>query len=216
MTGDDLTRLQKLGNALERTADGRWQMPDTALMTRGERQWLQDRQAILQRSIVRGSRDAIAAAVAGMLLRFPQGTHGETEGRVAAYVADLQSFPLWAIEKAIAGVRGQWAPASNVLVEAVRVAMSPTTDEMSKLHRLLTAEVYHVPDEAERKRIDARMRQMQVAFGATDHDPEKVRIEAQEALLKFMREPKPAISLSHEALRSCGIRPAQQDQESAA
>lgn len=188
-------------------------MPDTALVTDGERRWLEDRAAVLRRSMVRGNRDAIASVIAGMLLRFPQaGAPGETEGRVAAYVADLQEFPLWAVERAAAGVKGQWSPASNVLVDAVRAVLAPTMDEAAKVSRLLTADVYHVPTDDERRRVEARFRKMAGDFGVTDHDPERVEIEAQEALLKIMREPKPQIRLSAEALRSCGI-PLTQEQE---
>lgn len=208
LAGPDLTRLQRLTNALERTPDGRWQMPETALIAADERRWLEGRLAILQQSMLRANREAIAAAVSGMLLRFPPtGQAGDLEGRITAFVVDLQEFPLWAIERAVAGLRGQYAPANNLLVEAVRQVLVPTLDEASKVQRLLTADVYHVPDEAERKRISAGFREMAAEFGVSDHDPERVKADANDALLKMLSAPRPRIMLSAEALKTCGIEP---------
>jgi hypothetical protein len=157
LIGADLTRLSRLGNALEETPGGRWELPDTAFVADDDRQWLEARSSAIERSLRPGHPDTIASLVAGMFLRFPPaGQVSDTEGRIAAYVADLQPFPIWAIERAIAGLKGPWAPAANILVDAVRNVLIPTREERAKIRRLLTADVYHVPSAEERARIKAQ------------------------------------------------------------
>ena len=96
-----------------------------------------------------------------MFLRFPASANApDQDARIAAYVADLVSFPMWAIEIAIAGARNTFAPSSGELVDAARKAMQHVTDEQASISKVLQAEVIPPEDHEERARVEAGFRDM--------------------------------------------------------
>lgn len=96
-----------------------------------------------------------------MFLRFPSSANAADQGeRDKLYVAELRQFPQWALEGAFAKVRGAFAPSLPDLVALVHEEMTALHTEQSIINRLLNADVYHVPSEAERARVEAEYQEL--------------------------------------------------------
>lgn len=96
-----------------------------------------------------------------MFLRFPSSANAADQGeRDKLYVAELRQFPQWALEAAFSKVRGAFAPSLPDLVALVNAEMAAVLTEQASVNRLLNADVYHVPSEAERARVEAEYREL--------------------------------------------------------
>lgn len=161
MTREDDTRLRALLSRLERSPDGRWQLPDTRALTTDDRRWLSDRRDTLQRSLARCSDRVVAGMVLTMFLRFPSSANAADQAeRDKLYVAELRQFPQWALEGAFAKVRGAFAPSLPDLVALVQEQMAAVHTEQANINRLLNADVYHVPSDEERARVEAEYQEL--------------------------------------------------------
>jgi hypothetical protein len=96
-----------------------------------------------------------------MFLRFPSTASKGSPDMVAAYVLDLERFPLWAIERGIGAIlhgtalkSTEFAPSSLDVQKAVRDAMAPVQDELKALSEILEAEVYADPGPEEHERVE--------------------------------------------------------------
>lgn len=77
-----------------------------------------------------------------MFLRFPASANApDMAARIAVYVHDLQQFPIWAIERALSRLTGQFAPSAVDLVSAVRAIVKPVMDERAQVAKILSADV---------------------------------------------------------------------------
>lgn len=141
--------------------DGRWQLPDTHAVSGEDRNWLVARRETLERSFVRCSERVVAWLVLAMFLRFPSSANAADHGeRDRLYVAELRQFPQWALEAALGKVRGAFAPSLPDLVAAVTDELGGVNAELASLNRVLCADVYHVPDDAEKARVEAAYRDL--------------------------------------------------------
>ena len=161
MSREDDTRLRALLSRLERTPDGRWHLPDTAPVTADDRRWLVARRETLERSLIRCAERVVAGLVIAMFLRFPSAANAaDQEARDRLYVTELRQFPQWALESVMTRVKGSFAPSLPDLVASVRSEMAAVHAEISSVSRILGADTYHVPDEAERSRVEAAYRDL--------------------------------------------------------
>ena len=185
-TREDDTRLAVLLSRLERAPDGRWHLPDTQPVSADDRRWLQARRTTLERSLVRAARLALGRLVIGMFEMFPSAAScANPSERDELFVAGLAEFPQWAIEKGISRLKGAFAPSLPDLVALVRAEMAAVHTEISSLSRVLSADVYHVPDDAERARVEAAYRDLleKLEWGADDMRPAMERLPTrQEAI----------------------------------
>lgn len=160
-TREDDTRLAVLLSRLERAPDGRWHLPDTQPVSADDRRWLQARRTTLERSLVRAARMSIGRLVIGMFEMFPSAASCTNPSeRDELFVAGLSAFPQWAIEAAISRLKGSFAPSLPVLQDMVCGELAAVHAEISSVSRILGADTYHVPDEAERSRVEAAYRDL--------------------------------------------------------
>lgn len=187
MSREDDTRLRALLSRLERTLDGRWQLPDTAPVTADDRRWLTARRETLERSMIRCAERVVASLVLALFLRFPSAANAaDQEARDRLYVSELRQFPQWALEAVMTRVKGSFAPSLPDLVALVRGELVAVHAEISSLSRVLSADTYHVPDEAERERVEAAYRDLleKLEWNMDDMRPAKKRLPTrQEAIL---------------------------------
>jgi len=145
-----------LSSGLTRSQDrSRWEISSEKLSRPGVRQALEARVVELNVSLTRAAPRAIASLVAGMFLRYPASANApDQEARISAYVTDLSQFPLWAIEKAISGHFGTFAPSSSELTSSCGQIIHRVADEKTSIQRILTAEVVdHEAAAIERERV---------------------------------------------------------------
>lgn len=126
----------------------------------------------VQRSLVRASDRVVAGLVLTMFLRFPSSANAPDQGeRDKMYVAELRLFPQWALEAALGKVRGAFAPSLPDLVALVQGELAATYAEQSSINRLLTADVYHVPTEEEKARVEAEYQELVASMKLRAEDP---------------------------------------------
>jgi len=161
-------------------------LPDTAPVTADDRRWLVARREALERSLIRCAERVVAGLVIALFLRFPSAANAaDQEARDRLYVTELRQFPQWALEAVMARVKGSFAPSLPDLVALVRNELATVHAEISSLSRVLSADTYHVPDEAERARVEAAYRDLleKLEWGADDMRPAMERLPTrQEAI----------------------------------
>ena len=178
MTREDDTRLRALLSRLERTPDGRWQVPDTRPVTADDRRWLESRRETLRRSLARCSDRVVAGLVLTMFLRFPSSANAADQAdRDKLYVAELRQFPQWALEAAFAKVRGAFAPSLPDLVSLVQAEMADVYAEQNKISQIMNADTYHVPSDAEKARVEVAYQDLveKLELNSDDMRPRKSR-----------------------------------------
>lgn len=140
------------------------------LPTVAERQALERRQARL-RILARGAggsdtdKRRSAAAIAAMLAGFPSLRNGDTRGMVAGYVADLQSLPAWAIERAcervrrgeVAGLSLDFAPPSPRLYQIAAAELVPLRTEERQIAETLAMQPRGGIPSEERGRVGEKL-----------------------------------------------------------
>lgn len=90
-----------------------------------------------------------------MFLRFPASANApDMAARIAVYVHDLQQFPIWAIERALGSLTGQFAPSAVDLVENVRALVQPVINERAQITKILTADVAADPTKQDRAMVE--------------------------------------------------------------
>lgn len=132
----------------------------------------------VQRSLVRASDRVVAGLVLTMFLRFPSSANAPDQGeRDKMYVAELRQFPQWALEAAFAKVRGAFAPSLPDLVSLVQAEMADVYAEQTKIAQVLSADTYHVPDEAEKARVEVAYQDLveKLELNSDDMRPRKTR-----------------------------------------
>jgi hypothetical protein len=219
-TRADADLLAKYRNALERTAAGLWSISDQRAPAGADRQALEQRLAALEQSEGRTAPQTIAGRVARLFLRFPSSrlTDATAEAVVAAYAADLEPFPLWAIDQAmLEAIRkgGAFAPSSPELRKACERAVAASRVEAGEIKAVLNAEVYHEPSADEREKGLAMFREVIAElklceqFGGPVKRPisHVSRPEAEAALERLKANPPALPKLSDATRRAMGLPP---------
>lgn len=138
---------------------------------------LYERRDAISASLAPATPRAAAALVAQMFLRFPASANSPDQaGRVAAYASDLRAQPPWAIQAAIAGMTGQFAPSSADLLAACRRETMEARNEIAAIDRVLNADVYRVETEAERERVSTGFRRLTESIGWHDEPRDGRRV----------------------------------------
>lgn len=175
---------------------------------------------------------SIVQRIARLFMRFPSTRlpDGTAETTMAAYAADLASFPMWAIEEAcLVFIKGQgegskaFAPSSAELRIMCERAMWPVRHELNDITNVLNAEVYSEPTPEVRAKILAEFRELvdelKLNVDPRDKSPAKSRPltkdEAQAALDRIDAT-QPLPKLSEATLGKLGIRPAPEPSAEAA
>jgi hypothetical protein len=127
-----------------------------------ERAWLLARQAELRTHLTASDANAVATRIARLFLRFPtrQMEDATVAQVVAAYVTDLHTFPLWAIDQAILALLREpraFVPTSSELRARTERMVRWAQVELRDITRVLDAHVLPAPDDAQRPRNLARI-----------------------------------------------------------
>lgn len=164
---------------------------------------MQARRAELAGALAPCDRNEAARCVSQMMLAFPQAKDGQESARalIAAYVAQVEEFPLWAVAsgcKAMAGRASAWVPSAGELREAVRALIESHAEELRKITRILTAEVAAEPTPADREAMRERFAGLRVDLGSktVERPSEVTQAEAQVWLDREQAKPKEAIAIS--------------------
>lgn len=136
-------------------------IPASKFSAPGARGALDNRHAELCRSLTRAAPRAIEGAIKAMFLRFPASANApDMAARIAVYVHDLQQFPIWAIDRALDALRGQFAPSAVDLVDTVRKLVQPIHDERAQIANILTADVAAEPSPQDRAMVEQGFRDL--------------------------------------------------------
>lgn len=147
--------------------------------------------------MMRAAPRQIASVVAGLFLRFPSVANApDQDARIAAYVSDLASFPLWAIEEAATKASGQFAPSSAQLVESAREACRHIADEQATIGRILQADA--VGDTSRLPRVDDGFEKLRRdLYGDVGKETiSQAQENAEKALAKIALSPEPLPPMS--------------------
>lgn len=151
-----LTRLEQHGA-------GVWAIDEAHALTAPQRGWLEGRAATIAASLAPADRETIRTAVARFFLRWPNVAKGDTDARRETYVRELAAFPMWAIVEGMKSLGGDFLPASPVVAAACQERVTAARGEAIRINRLLSAQTYHVPSQAERdasiERVKALVRE---------------------------------------------------------
>lgn len=138
---------------------------------RASRQALTARYDDLHRALSPAARDryAVALAVTELLTAFQRRPTGaEAKATVSKYVEVLSDRPAWAVQRAcwaiargeVEGISLDIPPAAPRLRDAVNKILEPFFVEAAQIREVLHAQVRRVPNEAERKLMQARFEQL--------------------------------------------------------
>jgi hypothetical protein len=119
--------LARYQNAVEMTAAGLSSISDQRAPDGDDRRALLARRGELTASLTASDPRDVVKRVARLFMRFPSTRlpEGHAEAVMAAYAADLASFPLWAIDKAfLAVIAGQRRCVESVCAVLDRTAQS--------------------------------------------------------------------------------------------
>lgn len=127
-------------NRYERSAAGHYHLrSDIAMVWRPA---FEARKAELAEALRPAPVSHVTQAMAGMFIRFPGSMSQDAEARMAAYVADMAQFPLWAVLEAIrTAAKGRFAPSAYELTAAASNATRTYRTELSRITKLLDAPV---------------------------------------------------------------------------
>lgn len=177
--------------------------------------------------MVRADPRAIAGRLARLFLRFrsSQLNDANSEAVIAAYVSDLQKFPIWAIDRAMLGVidkGGAFAPSGPELRAACERAMIDVVSEASNIRTILDAEVYHEQTAEQRARVKVEFDKLTEELGMRDppkgQKPEyrlPTKQEAEMRLEEWKASPPAIPPLSDSARKTMGLPPREQEGEAA-
>lgn len=216
--------LDRLTNALEPVSRGLFSISDRLAPTGEDTAALRARMAEISDALRSSPSDAVKTRVVKLFARYPSAAKLDAEMTITAYVTDLQPFPIWAIDGAcMAFLQGQFAgsafpPSCGELVAEARRAVLPYRIEGEKIRRVLTAEVYHEPTDAERAKVRAQMDALiadlrlndSLSAGSKHSAPLEAPKKPEEALssLAARLSALPAPTLSSGALNSISRREA--------
>ena len=147
--------------------------------------------------MMRAAPRQIASVVAGLFLRFPSVANApDQDARIAAYVSDLASFPIWAIEEAASKASGKFAPSAAQLVEGARAACRHIADEQAAIWRILQADA--VGDTSRLPKVDEGFEKLRRdLYGDVGKETVKQAQEnAEKALAKIALNPEPLPPMS--------------------
>ena len=129
-----------------------------------EQDQLRRRLAEISDALLHSPAQAVKTRVVKLFSRYPSARGGmDAEVITAAYVTDLQPYPLWAIDAAcIAFLRGKcsgsaFPPSAPELVAECRAQVVALKSERHRIERILSAEIYHEPTEAERAKVRSEL-----------------------------------------------------------
>jgi hypothetical protein len=160
----DLDRLlDRLSNAVEATHGGRREMLDTNAPTDRERGLLVARRGVLAASLVPADEAEIGAMLGTLLDAFP--TFGASDltldANLKLIIKALRPFPAWTIAEACRLIlegrapcidRGR-APTAPQVAELCRGLGRAVREELARIDRVLDVEIYSLPTDSERERI---------------------------------------------------------------
>ena len=115
----------------------------------------------------------IASRIARLFFRYPsfRVNDSNAEAMVATYAADLQDFPMWAIDLALMDAiakGGEFAPSSPSLRSRCQHIMAKVRNEIADLKAVLDAEVYREKTAEEKAEITRQFRELAKELGMTD------------------------------------------------
>jgi len=134
---------------------------------------LENRERELRASLEPAAIGGIQNAILRMFLGFPSAANLDAAGTAAAYASALARYPSWAIGAACgAAVRGElgnpsFAPSVAELAKFAQAKIAAAEDEARMINRILTADVFHEPDEAEQARVAEKFRALAAELGMT-------------------------------------------------
>ena len=125
-----------------------------------DRQALEGRRGELAHGLQPGERAAMARAVIAMFTAYPSVRLDEEGAALTAstYVGQVQTFPLWAVEKGCATLiarNNPFPPSAGELRAAVDSTVRDARSEFYELRDILDAQVYRLPGAAETARRKA-------------------------------------------------------------
>lgn len=129
--------------------------------TAGERRALQDRRAELAAALGGTDESTVTRYVSLLLNAYPSKATTDTEKRgiLKLYFSALAAYPEWALAETCrrfntgAAGNGDFAPTPAQMAKEAADVVKGAQAERVMISQVLDAEVYHLPDEAERARV---------------------------------------------------------------
>lgn len=127
----------------------------------------------MTRSATRSDVRVIASRIARLFFRYPSFRLNDSnaEAMVATYAADLQDFPMWAIDLALMDAiakGGEFAPSSPSLRARCQHIMAQVRNEIADLKAVLDADVYREKTADEKAEIVRQFRELAKELGMSD------------------------------------------------
>lgn len=172
LTGEMSSTLSMYRTALER-GPGYWVIPEHRAPVGADRERLEARLAELTRCDTRSDVRVIASRIARLFFRYPSFRLNDSnaEAMVATYAADLQHFPMWAIDLALMDAiakGGEFAPSSPSLRARCEHIMAKVRNEAADLKAVLDAEIYREKTADEKAEIVRQFRELAKELGMSD------------------------------------------------
>jgi hypothetical protein len=217
--------LANYRNALERTG-GLWSISEQRAPAGADRAALEARLAELTRADTRSDVRVIASRIARLFFRYPsfRVTDSNAEAMVATYAADLQHFPMWAIDQALmAAVErgGEFAPSSPSLRAACENIIAQVRNEIADIRAVLDAEIYREPSAEEKAEIVEQFHALAKELGMRDEWRSgsgvkgiPTEAEAKSWLERYEAKPPPVPTLSDALRVKLGLLPPDEQQAS--
>lgn len=152
--------LSVAANAMIQTGFKRHELPDTHAPSSLSRDALRVHANELSAALRPAGLAAASQRIARLFQMFPLIAVGENiEKLVENYTKAVASQPLWAIDVACVQIQhsgADYRPSEpKFLAAVIEAAIGPRAD-LLQIESLLGADIYHVPDEVERKRVIAK------------------------------------------------------------
>lgn len=142
----------------------RHELPDTHALSVPAKDALSIHRRELEQAMRPAGVSAASQRIARLFQMFPLIGAGENVAKlVENYTKAVAAHPLWAIDAACVAIQrsgADYRPSEPKFLAAVIDAASGPAADLLQITDLLHADIYHVPDEAERDRVSNRFKSL--------------------------------------------------------
>lgn len=142
----------------------RHELPDTHALSVPAKDALSIHRRELQQAMRAAGASAASQRIARLFQMFTLIGAGENVAKlVENYTKAVERQPLWAIDTACMAIQrsgADYRPSEPKFLALVMDAVQPAAVDLLQITDLLHADIYHVPDEAERDRVSNRFKSL--------------------------------------------------------